>query len=87
MHKQLNQASRKCRWSTEESGTCEELDGLGAMELAMGSWADWVASKVDPLKKRVFFVTMSPTHLWYVPEPSPATFLYPFNLNENLQCC
>lgn len=67
MHKQLNQASRKCRWSTEESGTCEELDGLGAMELAMGSWADWVASKVDPLKKRVFFVTMSPTHLWYVP--------------------
>lgn len=53
-----------CRWSTDENGVCEELDGLGAMELAMGAWADWVASKVDPLKKRVFFVSMSPTHLW-----------------------
>ena len=52
------------RWSAGKNGICEELDGLGAMELAMGAWADWVASKVDPLKKRVFFVTMSPTHLW-----------------------
>lgn len=57
-----------CRWSTDENGVCEELDGLGAMELAMGAWADWVASKVDPLKKRVFFVSMSPTHLWWVPK-------------------
>ncbi|KAB5520080.1 hypothetical protein DKX38_024399 [Salix brachista] len=54
----------KLSWSAEENGACEELDGLGAMELAMGAWADWVASKVDPQKKRVFFVTMSPTHLW-----------------------
>ncbi|WVZ17538.1 hypothetical protein V8G54_010520 [Vigna mungo] len=53
-----------CRWTTEENGACEELDGRGAMELAMGAWAEWVSSKVDPLKKRVFFVTMSPTHLW-----------------------
>ncbi|KAK4396079.1 protein trichome birefringence-like 35 [Sesamum angolense] len=34
----------------------------GGMELAMECWADWVASNVDPLKKKVFFVTMSPTH-------------------------
>ncbi|KAB1224489.1 Protein trichome birefringence-like 35 [Morella rubra] len=54
----------KLLWSAEDNGVCEELDGLGAMELAMGTWADWVASKVDPLKKRVFFVTMSPTHFW-----------------------
>lgn len=53
----------KLLWSSEANAVCEELDGLGAMELAMGAWADW-ASKVDPLKKRVFFVTMSPTHLW-----------------------
>ncbi|KAL1153699.1 hypothetical protein V6Z11_A09G194200 [Gossypium hirsutum] len=53
-----------CIWSSEENGNCEELDGLGAMELAMGAWADWVASKVIPQKKRVFFVTMSPTHFW-----------------------
>ncbi|KAJ6778052.1 PROTEIN TRICHOME BIREFRINGENCE-LIKE 35 [Salix koriyanagi] len=55
----------KLSWSAEENGACEELDGLGAMELAMGAWADWVASKTDPQKKRVFFVTMSPTHLWH----------------------
>ncbi|CAJ2656070.1 unnamed protein product [Trifolium pratense] len=54
----------KLLWSDDENGACEELDGQGAMELAMGAWADWVSSKVDPLKKRVFFVTMSPTHLW-----------------------
>lgn len=54
----------KAQWTDEENGACEELDGRGAMELAMGAWADWVSSKVDPLKKRVFFVTMSPTHLW-----------------------
>ncbi|KAH9673155.1 protein trichome birefringence-like 35 [Citrus sinensis] len=54
----------KLLWSSEENGLCEELDGLGAMELAMSAWADWVASKLNPLKKRVFFVTMSPTHLW-----------------------
>ncbi|KAL3027295.1 hypothetical protein AAZX31_03G043800 [Glycine max] len=54
----------KLLWTHEENGACEELDGHGAMELAMGAWADWVSSKVDPLKKRVFFVTMSPTHLW-----------------------
>ncbi|KAA3455002.1 protein trichome birefringence-like 35 [Gossypium australe] len=54
----------KLLWSSEENGNCEELDGLGAMELAMGAWADWVASKVIPQKKRVFFVTMSPTHFW-----------------------
>ncbi|KAK6943198.1 Trichome birefringence-like, N-terminal domain [Dillenia turbinata] len=54
----------KLLWSSEQNGVCEELDGLGAMELAMEAWAKWVASNVDPLRKRVFFVTMSPTHLW-----------------------
>lgn len=52
------------RWSNEENSVCEEISGLGGMELAMETWADWVASHVDPLKKKVFFVTMSPTHLW-----------------------
>ncbi|XP_025633828.1 protein trichome birefringence-like 35 isoform X2 [Arachis hypogaea] len=54
----------KLLWTDEENGACEQLDGREAMELAMGAWADWVSTKVDPLKKRVFFVTMSPTHLW-----------------------
>ena len=64
MSRHLNHASNSCRWSTEESGICEELDGVSAMELAMEAWADWIGSEVDPRKKRVFFVTMSPTHLW-----------------------
>ncbi|RZC90637.1 hypothetical protein C5167_028468 [Papaver somniferum] len=54
----------KMLWSTEENGVCEELDGMGAMQLAMEAWAEWVATKVDPIMKRVFFVTMSPTHMW-----------------------
>ncbi|GFY82414.1 similar to TRICHOME BIREFRINGENCE-LIKE 35 [Actinidia rufa] len=53
------------RWKTETNGVCEEIDGLRGMELAMGAWANWVASNVDPHKKRVFFETMSPTHLWF----------------------
>ncbi|KAF5941024.1 hypothetical protein HYC85_022191 [Camellia sinensis] len=54
----------KLLWSSETNGICEEIDGLGGMELAMEAWASWVASNVNPLKKRVFFVTTSPTHLW-----------------------
>ncbi|KAF7142760.1 hypothetical protein RHSIM_Rhsim05G0225200 [Rhododendron simsii] len=53
----------KLLWSSEGDGVCEEIDGLGGMELAMEAWANWVASNVNPLKKQVFFVTMSPTHL------------------------
>ncbi|XP_019188121.1 PREDICTED: protein trichome birefringence-like 35 [Ipomoea nil] len=52
----------KLLWSNEQDGACEEIDGLRGMELAMRTWADWVASNIDPLKKQVFFVTMSPTH-------------------------
>ncbi|KAK3032858.1 hypothetical protein RJ639_037035 [Escallonia herrerae] len=54
----------KLLWSNEENGVCEEIDGLGGMELAMEAWANWVSSNVDPMKKQVFFVTMSPTHFW-----------------------
>ncbi|KAL3830225.1 hypothetical protein ACJIZ3_019027 [Penstemon smallii] len=53
----------KLLWSNEENSVCEEISGLGGMELAMEAWGDWVASHVDPLKKKVFFITMSPTHL------------------------
>ncbi|KAI8537823.1 hypothetical protein RHMOL_Rhmol09G0053700 [Rhododendron molle] len=59
-----SQGPVKLLWSSEGDGVCEEIDGLGGMELAMEAWANWVASNVNPLKKQVFFVTMSPTHLW-----------------------
>ncbi|VFQ91659.1 unnamed protein product [Cuscuta campestris] len=52
----------KLLWSNDENGICEEIDGLGGMELAMSAWADLIASNIDPSKKKVFFVTMSPTH-------------------------
>lgn len=58
----LSNQFHSIRWSTEENGVCEEIDGLRGMELAMDAWANWVESNVDPMKK-VFFVTMSPTHL------------------------
>lgn len=51
-----------CRWSDGEGGVCEEIDGTEGMELAMEAWADWMASNFDPLEKKAFFVTMSPTH-------------------------
>ncbi|KAI3811047.1 hypothetical protein L1987_20763 [Smallanthus sonchifolius] len=54
----------KLLWSNEKNGVCEEAESLDALELAMDEWAKWIESKVDPLKKKVFFVTMSPTHLW-----------------------
>ncbi|KAK9715968.1 hypothetical protein RND81_06G202400 [Saponaria officinalis] len=54
----------KLLWKSEENGVCEELDGQGAMELAVKTWAKWVDSNVNPINKRVFFVTMSPTHQW-----------------------
>ncbi|XP_010490531.1 PREDICTED: protein trichome birefringence-like 35 [Camelina sativa] len=54
----------KIRWSSEEKGSCEEVKGAEGMEMAMNAWADWIANNVDPKKKRVFFVTMSPTHQW-----------------------
>lgn len=52
------------RWSDKEDGVCEQLDGNGAMELAVEAWAEWIAANVNPAKKKVFFVTMSPTHFW-----------------------
>eukprot|EP00268_Persea_americana_P067428 TRINITY_DN9283_c0_g1_i3.p1 TRINITY_DN9283_c0_g1~~TRINITY_DN9283_c0_g1_i3.p1 ORF type:complete len:443 (+),score=81.39 TRINITY_DN9283_c0_g1_i3:240-1568(+) len=58
------QGNIKLLWSDEEDGVCEELSGIGAMKLALEAWAEWVASNVDPRKKRIFYVTMSPTHLW-----------------------
>ncbi|KAI3853141.1 hypothetical protein MKX03_004386 [Papaver bracteatum] len=39
-------------WSTDENGVCDELDGMGAMQLVREAWADWVASKVYLIRSR-----------------------------------
>ncbi|KAK8971281.1 hypothetical protein KSP40_PGU011682 [Platanthera guangdongensis] len=62
----------KLLWNADDE-MCEEADGLDAMTLAMETWADWVASSVDRMRQRVFFVTMSPTHLWLLPGLEPVT--------------
>ncbi|KAL6003082.1 hypothetical protein ACLOJK_023305 [Asimina triloba] len=47
-----------CSWSGDKGGICEELDGLGALKFAIEAWAHWVDSNVNPLQKKVFFVTI-----------------------------
>ncbi|URD93290.1 hypothetical protein MUK42_00939 [Musa troglodytarum] len=54
----------KLLWKPDDDGICQEANGPDAMKLAMETWADWVASTVNHLAQRVFFVTISPTHLW-----------------------
>lgn len=53
-----------CRWDVDDATHCEDADGFDAMKLGLETWAEWVSSRVNPVKQRVFFVTMSPTHLW-----------------------
>ncbi|CAA6654701.1 unnamed protein product [Spirodela intermedia] len=43
-------------------GSLRGCRGLEGMAVALNTWAKWVDSRVDSLRKRVFFVTMSPTH-------------------------
>ncbi|CAN6870531.1 unnamed protein product [Brassica oleracea] len=54
----------KIQWSSREKGSCKEVKGAEGMEMAMNTWAHWISSNVDPNKKRVFFVTMSPIHIY-----------------------
>ncbi|KMT12353.1 hypothetical protein BVRB_5g102880 [Beta vulgaris subsp. vulgaris] len=41
----------------------EELDASIAYRIGLKTWANWVDSTIDPNKTRVFFTTMSPTHM------------------------
>ncbi|KAL4189733.1 hypothetical protein AMTRI_Chr08g208590 [Amborella trichopoda] len=41
----------------------EELDAPIAYRIGLRTWANWVDSTVNPNKTRVFFTTMSPTHM------------------------
>lgn len=58
----------KHRWGSfanEENGF-EELDAATAYRISLKTWANWVDSTIDPNKTRVFFTTMSPTHMRFV---------------------
>ncbi|KAI4986020.1 hypothetical protein ZWY2020_018650 [Hordeum vulgare] len=47
----------------EHYGVTKAVDGVRAFELALTTWADWLEFHVDRARTRLFFVTMSPTHL------------------------
>ena len=55
------------RWGSFANGLegFEELDAVIAYRLGLKTWANWVDSTVNPNTTRVFFTTMSPTHVRY----------------------
>ncbi|KAK4850866.1 hypothetical protein QYF36_010465 [Acer negundo] len=42
----------------------EEYNVTAAYKLALETWANWLESNINPLTQQVFFMSMSPTHLW-----------------------
>ncbi|XP_031485259.1 protein trichome birefringence-like 3 isoform X2 [Nymphaea colorata] len=52
-------------WGSFKNGEegYEELDAPTAYMIGLKTWANWVDSTVDPNRTRVFFTTMSPTHM------------------------
>ncbi|BAT89561.1 hypothetical protein VIGAN_06054300 [Vigna angularis var. angularis] len=42
----------------------KEYEVTTAYKLALETWANWLESNIKPLTQKVFFMSMSPTHLW-----------------------
>ncbi|KAF3442434.1 hypothetical protein FNV43_RR16350 [Rhamnella rubrinervis] len=42
----------------------EEYNVTTAYRLALQTWANWLESSINPNTQKVFFMSMSPTHLW-----------------------
>ncbi|KAH7544051.1 hypothetical protein JRO89_XS15G0095400 [Xanthoceras sorbifolium] len=42
----------------------EEYNVTTAYKLALETWANWLESNINPRTQKVFFMSMSPTHLW-----------------------
>jgi len=55
----------KCRWDYIELGGkyYQDMDRLAAMERGLKTWANWVDSKVDKSRTKVFFLGISPSHI------------------------
>ncbi|KAJ4816908.1 Protein trichome birefringence [Rhynchospora pubera] len=54
----------------------EELDSTIAYKIALKTWANWIDSRLDPNKTKIFFTTMSPTHMRSAD----------WNHDENIRC-
>lgn len=53
-----------CRYG--DTSEVQEYNVTTAYRMALETWAKWLVKKINPVKQRVFFSSMSPTHLWYV---------------------
>ncbi|KAI5605172.1 hypothetical protein BDE02_01G334000 [Populus trichocarpa] len=42
----------------------QEYNVTTAYKLALETWAKWLESNINSIKQKVFFMSMSPTHLW-----------------------
>ncbi|KAI3457387.1 hypothetical protein Pfo_014050 [Paulownia fortunei] len=42
----------------------KEYNVTTAYRLALETWANWIESSINPRTQKIFFATMSPTHLW-----------------------
>ncbi|EXC18505.1 hypothetical protein L484_018686 [Morus notabilis] len=42
----------------------QEYNVTTAYRLALETWANWIESSIDPKTQQLFFMSMSPTHLW-----------------------
>ncbi|KAI5420318.1 variant 2, Protein trichome birefringence-like 31 [Lathyrus oleraceus] len=42
----------------------QEYNVTTAYKLALKTWANWLESNIQPFIQNVFFMSMSPTHLW-----------------------
>ncbi|RRT69594.1 hypothetical protein B296_00002484 [Ensete ventricosum] len=53
------------RWGSfeDQHGIHKEIDSLRGYELALNTWSEWLEFHVDHLKTKLFFMSMSPTHL------------------------
>lgn len=53
------------RWGSFANGEegFEELDSTVAYKIGLKTWANWIDSALDPNKTKIFFTTISPTHM------------------------
>ncbi|PQP98212.1 protein trichome birefringence-like 31 [Prunus yedoensis var. nudiflora] len=49
---------------TYGSPDVQEYNVTTAYRLALQTWAEWLESSINPVRQKVFFMSMSPTHLW-----------------------
>ncbi|KAJ3682836.1 hypothetical protein LUZ60_013063 [Juncus effusus] len=61
----MNGQKIKSLWGSFANGEegFEELDATIAYRIGLKTWANWIDSTLSPNKTKVFFTTMSPTHM------------------------